>query len=84
MLNHKQQIQCCSLLPAERLLTETDAPFQPRKGEKYSVWADLSRIIETASSLRGEDAKTLELQIDANFQKVFKYNSYNEPTRIVS
>jgi TatD DNase family protein len=83
MLNHKQAIQCCSLLPAERLLTETDAPFQPRRGEKHSVWADLRLIIETAVTLRNEagssvtDAKALESQIDENFRKVF----YREPSR---
>jgi TatD DNase family protein len=77
MLNHKQAIQCCSLLPAERLLTETDAPFQPRRGEKYSVWVDLRLIIETAVTLRNKaendvtDAKALESQIEENFRKVF-------------
>jgi TatD DNase family protein len=81
MLNHKQAIQCCSLLPAERLLTETDAPFQPRRGEKHSVWADLQLIIETAVSLRNEaentvtDAKALESHIEENFRKIF----YREP-----
>jgi Tat protein secretion system quality control protein TatD with DNase activity len=60
------------------LLTETDAPFQPRRGEKYSVWADLRLIIETAVTLRNEaenaitDVKTLESQIEENFKKVFK------------
>jgi len=77
MLNHKQAIQCCSLLPAERLLTETDAPFQPRRGEKYSVWADLRLILETAVTLRNNaenavtDAKALERQIEENFHDVF-------------
>jgi Tat protein secretion system quality control protein TatD with DNase activity len=77
MLNHKQAIQCCSLLPAERLLTETDAPFQPRRGEKYSVWADLRFIIETMVTLRSKvenaviDIKELESQIEGNFRKVF-------------
>jgi TatD DNase family protein len=83
MLNHKQAIQCCSLLPAERLMTETDAPFQPRRGEKYSVWADLRLIIETAVTLRNKaenavtDAKTLESQIEENFRKVFTTNCKN-------
>jgi len=77
MLNHKQAVQCCSLLPAERLLTETDAPFQPRRGEKYSVWKDLSLIIETMVTLRNKagntvtDAKALECQIEGNFRGVF-------------
>jgi len=81
MLNHKQAIQCCSLLPVERLLTETDAPFQPRRGEKHSVLADLRLILETAVTLRNNtenavtDATALENQIEDNFRKVF----YHEP-----
>ena len=76
MLNHKQAIQCCSLLPAERLLTETDAPFQPRRGEKYSVWRDLRLIIETMANLRGKsgnkiDVNEFEIQIEENFKVVF-------------
>jgi len=77
MLNHKQAIQCCSSLPAERLLTETDAPFQPRRGEKYSSWADLPFILKTAANLRGEsgnkiDVSELESQIENNFKNIFK------------
>jgi TatD DNase family protein len=76
MLNHKQAIQCCSLLPVDRLLTETDAPFQPRRGEKYSAWADLPLILKTAASLRSEagnriDVNELEVRIEANFRAVF-------------
>jgi TatD DNase family protein len=76
MLNHKQAIQCCSLLPVDRLLTETDAPFQPRRGEKYSTWADLPLILKTAASLRSEagnkvDVNELEEKIEMNFKKIF-------------
>jgi TatD DNase family protein len=76
MLNHKQAIQCCSLLPAERLLTETDCPYQPRRGEEYSTWADLPLILKTAANLRSEtgnkiDVNDLETQIETNFKKVF-------------
>jgi len=77
MLNHKQAIQCCSFLPAERLLTETDAPFQPRRGEKYSAWADdLRLIIETMANLRGKSGNKInvnefEIQIEENFKVVF-------------
>ena len=80
MLNHKQAIQCCSSLPVERLLTETDAPFQPRKGEKYSSWADLPLILKTIVNLRGEsgsliDEKDLETQIENNFKNIFTINT---------
>jgi TatD DNase family protein len=77
MCNHKQAIQCCSLLPAERLLTETDCPFQPRRGEKYSTWTDLPLILKTAANLRSEagnniDANDLETQVELNYRKIFE------------
>jgi TatD DNase family protein len=82
MLNHKQAIQCCSLLPVDRLLTETDAPFQPRRGEKYSAWADLPLILKTAASLRSEagngiDVNDLETRVEINFKNVFTNDNFN-------
>jgi TatD DNase family protein len=68
---HKQSRRSLSLFPADRLLTETDAPFQPARGENFSQWSDLPRVIEAASSLRGENAKELEFQIEANFRAAF-------------
>ncbi|WP_461246393.1 TatD family hydrolase [Treponema sp. R6D11] len=75
-LNHKQAIQCCSLLPVERLLTETDAPFQPRRGENFSSWADLPLILKTAAALRNDagekiDESELEKRIEGNFNTAF-------------
>jgi Tat protein secretion system quality control protein TatD with DNase activity len=29
MLNHREAMRCCAVFPSERILTETDAPFQP-------------------------------------------------------
>jgi TatD DNase family protein len=77
-LNHKQAQKSCAPFPAERLLTETDAPFQPLRGKNFSQWADLPPILETAAALRREagsaltDAKELETLIEANFHAVFK------------
>jgi TatD DNase family protein len=74
---HKRAMRCCALFTAQRLLTETDAPFQPQKGKDISYWTDLPLIIETAAALRHEaqsnvtDAKELELIIEKNFFNVF-------------
>ena len=75
-LNHKQAMRSCALLPAERLLTETDAPYQPRRGQAFSQWSDLPLILEAAANLRNEagnktNTKELENQIEINFKKVF-------------
>jgi len=76
MLNHKQAIKSCALLPAERLLTETDTPYAPRRGENFSQWSDLPLILEAAAAIRSEvgnsiNAKDLETQIELNFKKIF-------------
>jgi TatD DNase family protein len=72
-LNHKQAMRCCALFPADRVLTETDAPFQAPKGRDFSHWADLPGIIEAAAALRSEaaSAEELEAQIEANFRAAF-------------
>ena len=74
---HKRAIRCCALFEAQRLLTETDAPFQPRKGKNFSCWADIPLIIKTAADLRREaqsnitNEEELESTIEKNFFDVF-------------
>lgn len=83
--DHKQAIRSCALFPAERLLTETDAPYQPARGQSFSHWEDLPRIIEAAAVIRGNfsqkegieaenggtGCQKLEAQIEANFKAAF-------------
>ncbi|MDR2543851.1 MAG: TatD family hydrolase [Treponema sp.] len=78
-LNHKQAKRSCAFLAADRLLTETDAPYQPRLGQAFSLWADIPLIIEATCALRYEagnniSAKELENTIENNFKKIFYYN----------
>jgi TatD DNase family protein len=85
MLNHREAMHCCAVFPANRLLTETDAPFQPLRGKKYSSYADLGRILETAATLRHEagtecsNAEELEKIIEENFRSVFLGNYHSVP-----
>lgn len=69
MLNHREAMRCCALFPADRLLTETDAPFQPLRGRKFSHYTDLKDILQTMESLRGESG--MENVIERNFFAVF-------------
>ena len=83
--DHKQAIRSCALFPAERLLTETDAPYQPARGQNFSHWEDLPLIIEAAAAVRGKFSRKesleaenggsgcqeLEAQIEANFRAAF-------------
>jgi TatD DNase family protein len=77
LLNHKEARRSCALLPAERLLLETDAPYQPLRGRAFSSWADLDAILHEAASLRLGAEKgpsspaALEALTDENFRRVF-------------
>jgi len=77
MLNHREAIRCCAIFPASRLLTETDAPFQPPRGMQFSSYVDIARILETAVALRreagseGSSAQELEEIVERNFRAAF-------------
>jgi len=77
MLNHREAIRCCAVFPANRLLTETDAPFQPPRGKEFSCYTDIPRILEAAAALRreagteGATAQELEEIIESNFRAAF-------------
>ena len=77
MLNHREAMRCCAVFPANRLLTETDAPFQPPRGMAFSRYADIGRILEAAAALRreanteGSTVQELEMIIERNFRAAF-------------
>ncbi|MDR2701305.1 MAG: TatD family hydrolase [Spirochaetaceae bacterium] len=71
--NHKNAVLSCTALPAEQILLETDAPYQPLRGREFSSWADLSVILRSAAAIRKESGKPggepeeLENITDGNF-----------------
>jgi TatD DNase family protein len=76
-LNHREARRCCAFFPPERLLTETDAPYQPLRGRPWSSWADLPAILGEAAALRraagspGGDPAELEKTVEGNFRRAF-------------
>jgi TatD DNase family protein len=75
--NHRKAEKAAALIPAERLLFETDAPYQPLRGNPCSHPRDLAPILEKAASLRREagspcaDARSLETLADTQFHRIF-------------
>jgi len=75
--NHRAAIASACILPADRILLETDAPYQPLKGNKYSTWRDLSQICTCIAGLRKEagspcaSPEELEEQTTVNFYRIF-------------
>jgi TatD DNase family protein len=77
LLNHREAMRCCASFPAERLLLETDAPYQPPRGKTFSSYGDIALVLGAASALRAEaggkssDPEELERIVAANFRAAF-------------
>jgi TatD DNase family protein len=75
LLNHKEAIRSWAQFPANRLLLETDAPYQPLRGAPFSRWGDLPVLLQGAACLRkgnsGGKAEELEALIEGNFYQAY-------------
>jgi len=75
--NHREAMACAALFPPERLLLETDAPYQPLRGNAFSSWRDLPQVCSCIAALRKEagspcaEPGELEAQTTTNFYRVF-------------
>ena len=85
LLNHRKAMTCAALFPPERILLETDAPFQPLRGNSFSSWRDLGQICGGIASLRKEAGslcntpEEVEEQTTANFYGIFAFQSTTPP-----
>jgi TatD DNase family protein len=77
--NHREAIASAGILPADRILLETDAPYQPLRGKEYSTWRDLSQICSCIAGLRKDagsscgSTEELKEQTAKNFFRVFDH-----------
>lgn len=78
--NHRAAMACAALFPSDRILLETDAPYQPLRGRTYSSWRDLPQICQNIAALRkharshAADPEALKETTTANFFKVFDFS----------
>jgi TatD DNase family protein len=77
LLNHKEALRCCASFPVDRLLVETDAPYQPLRGRDFSRWEDLPLILGRMAELRQEAGNgsgsliEMEALTERNFRRAF-------------
>lgn len=65
---HKNAIGSLKTLLLERILLETDAPYQTLKGEMETKLSDIKLVYEKAAFLRGEVIENFAFQIEKNFR----------------
>ena len=63
--------ESCALLPAERVLLETDAPWQPPRGSEFCAPEHLTIIRNEAARLRNIAPETVEESTEAAFAAVY-------------
>lgn len=71
MNGNKKSIDCVKNLPIEKLLLETDAPYQTLKGEIKTYPDEIKKVYEEASRIRQCDLIYLSEKLMINFSKVF-------------
>jgi len=75
--NHREAMTCAAYFPPERILLETDAPYQPLRGKAFSSWRDLDEICSCIAGFRkeagssGSTKEELEELTTDNFYRVF-------------
>ncbi len=68
---HKRAVESLRALPADRILSETDAPWQPPRGSSFCRYEDLGLVVEAMASLRGLEVPALEDLVAANWAGIF-------------
>ena len=76
--NHRQAMASAARFPHERILFETDCPYQPLRGKAFSTWRDLETICRRIADLRkeagssGSTPEELRDMVTDNFFSVFR------------
>lgn len=67
----KQANLCLKNLPLERIFLETDAPWQPVRGEVYTALNKIKTVYAYAAQARNIEIETLQSKIFSSFDKIF-------------
>jgi TatD DNase family protein len=77
LLNHHEAMRSCAHFPVDRLLLETDAPYQPLRGASFSHWGNLPLILRGTAHVREEAGSTghhieeLAALVEGNFYRAY-------------
>lgn len=69
---NKKSRACVQELPLDRLLLETDAPYQTLRGEKATSPSEIRRVYAEAALIRGTNMEQLAARLSANFQEAYR------------
>lgn len=67
----KNSIGCVQELPLERLLAETDAPYQTLRNQESTLPQDIKLVYQEFAMLRGVHEDEIKNPLEKNFQRIF-------------
>lgn len=67
----KASVKCVKELPLNRILLETDAPYQTLKGEKFTNPGDIRKVYSAVSCIRNVSEEDISAQIFRNFKQAY-------------
>ncbi|MFZ4617082.1 MAG: TatD family hydrolase [Rectinemataceae bacterium] len=70
MNGHKRAVASLAELPADRILSETDAPWQPPRGSPFCRFEDLGHIVASLAQVRGVEPEKLREDILATWKTI--------------
>lgn len=70
MNGHKRAMASLAVLPADRILSETDAPWQPPRGSHFCRFEDLGRIVDSLAAVRDVGPEKLREDILATWVSI--------------
>jgi len=65
---NKRARAACASAPADRILAETDAPWQPPGGVSYCAFETIEAVIGEMAAIRGADHGVIEATVEGNFR----------------
>ena len=68
---NKKAMECVTNTEIDRLLLETDAPYQTLKGEEFTSIGEIERVYEAAINLRNAERPELSASLQENFKRAF-------------
>ncbi len=74
----KHAFETCAAIPEDRILSETDAPWQPPAGSTWTGPELITAVADTIAAIRQLDPEPMRLRLRENFDRAFGFRGYGD------
>lgn len=78
---NKKSIDCLKNLPQDKILLETDSPYQTLKNEKFTAPLNIKKVYQAAYKIKGESIPFYEFckKLNDNFIQLYNFSELYRP-----